>query len=113
MLYRVAVMTSAESVRTAAEEAFSGKLVLLDILEKAGTPAAGTQAIILADGAMAEAAAAISAVAAEQHALITLLSDAVDAREDVPLGASARAADHAARFAAALSLSQEDRKSVV
>lgn len=54
----------------------------------------------------------IAAAGKEQNALLSLLADALVCREEMPLGASGRVREHAARFGTALGLPPEQQESL-
>ena len=60
------------------------------------------------------AALAIAMALAERHVtVLNLLAEAIDCREQLPQGSSARACDHASRLAKAIGLNEVDQLSVV
>lgn len=67
---------------------------------------------MLTTGDPTEALALATALAERHVNLLGLLADAIDCREQIPQGSSARACDHASRLAKAVGLNDDDRLSL-
>lgn len=94
---------SARSVTVALKQAASR----FAILERRGPDTAGASHVLLGCGRPEQVVPALEAVLNRVIAETALLADALDAREDIPAGATLRTAAHAVRFARALGLDPE------
>ncbi len=107
MIKRIALIGASQQNEAALAKAARGKDVLITPMQPGETPPHGAMALIaLEEHAVAALDAALS-VCAGQEALLGLLADAIACRENIPLGASERVRQHAARFAQALGLDPE------
>lgn len=77
------------------------------ILERRGPDLTGASRVLLGCGRPEQVEPALEATLHRITAETRLLADALDAREDIPAGATFRTASHAARFAVVLSLDAE------
>jgi len=94
---------NARSVTTVLER-ISGRFA---ILERHGPDHTGASRILLGCGRPEQLEPALEAALNRITAETALLADALDAREDIPAGATLRTAAHAARFARALGMDPE------
>ena len=99
-------LTRFENARsvTAALEQVAGRFA---ILEHRSPDPAGASRVLLGCGRPEQLVPALEAVLNRVTAETALLADALDAREDIPAGATLRTAAHAVRFARALGLDPE------
>ncbi|MCC6142448.1 MAG: hypothetical protein IT368_01450, partial [Candidatus Hydrogenedentes bacterium] len=69
----------------------------------------GAAAIVAAAAEMKPAVEAAVRLGGEQQVILRLVADAIDCREEIPLGASERVRQHAERLATVLKLSPADQ----